>query len=69
MLNNDELFNEVLIQPAQKGANQLFVVSGYASAAMTFHHFKILEELNYFVKISLIVGMTIQDGLSLSNHT
>lgn len=66
---NDDLFNEVLIQPAQEGANQLFIVSGYASAAMTFHHFKRLEEINTSIKVSLIVGMTVQDGLSLSNHT
>ncbi len=67
MLNND-LFNEILIQPAIDGADKLFIVSGYASAAMTFHHFEKLKNAGRSVQIRLIVGMTAQDGVSLSNH-
>ena len=67
MLNND-LFNEILIKPALAGADRLFIVSGYASAAMTFHHFVKLRKSGSSINIHLIVGMTAQDGLSLSNH-
>ena len=67
MLSTD-LFNEILLQPVRDGANRLFIVSGYATAAMTFHHFETIRQMNSDISISLIVGMTPQDGLSLSNH-
>ncbi len=62
------LFEEVLIQPAQDGANKLFVVSGYATAAMAFRHLEALKEKNQQVEIELIVGMSPIDGLSQTNH-
>jgi HKD family nuclease len=65
----ENLFDKVLIDPVINGADTLYVVSGYATAAMTFHHFESLKK-NYGkqVKINLIVGMCSCDGLSLSNH-
>lgn len=62
------LFEEVLINPAIKGANKLLIVSGYATSAMAFHHLEKIKDRNKFIEIQLIVGMAIQDGLSLSNH-
>lgn len=62
------LFEEVLLQPAQNGANKLYVVSGYATAAMAFRHLEALKEKNYQVEIELIVGMSPIDGLSQTNH-
>ncbi len=67
MLTTD-LFDKVLIQPAQHGANQLYVVSGYATAAMAFRHLEDLKKNNHQLKVELIVGMGPVDGLSLSNH-
>lgn len=67
MINND-LFEEVLIKPAVEGADKLYIVSGYASAAMAFHHIQKLHDNRYDIDVHLIVGMTVQDGLSLSNH-
>lgn len=67
MLTKD-LFDEVLIQPAQNGANKLYIVSGYATAAMAFHHLEILKENNSQVEVELIVGMSPVDGLSQTNH-
>jgi len=67
MLTTD-LFDKVLIQPAQHGANQLYVVSGYATAAMAFRHLEDLKKNNHQPKVELIVGMTPADGLSRSNH-
>ena len=62
------LFNEVLINPLSKGADKLLIVSGYATSAMAFHHLEEIKQINNSVEIELIVGMSIQDGLSLTNH-
>lgn len=62
------LFDEVLIRPAQNGANKLYVVSGYATAAMAFRHLEALKENNHQVEIELIIGMSPIDGLSQTNH-
>lgn len=62
------LFEEILIQPAQSGANKLYIVSGYATAAMAFHHIEYLKANNFQVEVELIVGMSSLDGISESNH-
>lgn len=67
MLTKD-LFKEILFQPAQNGANKLYVVSGYATAAMAFHHLQFLQQNNHQVSVELIIGMSASDGLSESNH-
>ncbi len=67
MLTKD-LFTEVLFQPAQNGANKLYVVSGYATAAMAFYHMQRLLKDEYRVTVELIIGMSASDGLSESNH-
>ena len=67
MLTKD-LFTEVLFQPAQNGANKLYVVSGYAAAAMAFYHMQRLLKDEYRVTVELIIGMSASDGLSESNH-
>ncbi len=64
----DDLFNKILIEPAQKGCNKLLIVSGYATAAMAFHHLNTLKSINPNVQVQLILGMSSQDGLSKSNH-
>jgi len=62
------LFDEVLIQPAHHGANKLYIVSGYATSAMAFHHLQYLRNHDYQISVELIVGMSVADGLSESNH-
>ncbi len=37
------LFDKVLIDPVKNGANKLYIVSGYATAAMTFHHLETIK--------------------------
>ena len=49
----ENLFDEVLIKPANQGNNELFVVSGYASATFANRH---LTANNHF-KLNLIIGM------------
>lgn len=64
----DNLFNDILMEPVNRGCNKLFIVSGYATAAMAFHHLNALKALNAEVDVELILGMCAQDGLSESNH-
>lgn len=63
-----DLFEEVLMRPVAKGADTLAVVSGYATSAMAFHHLERIKNEGLAVHVDLIVGMCVQDGLSLSNH-
>jgi len=67
-LLSDNLFNELLLNPAKRGADELFIVSGYASAVMASYHIEQLKKEKVNVKINLLVGMTSRDGLSLTNH-
>ncbi len=65
---SENLFEEVLIQPAHNGANKLYVVSGYATSAMAFRHLETLKENNHEIEVELIVGMSPVEGLSQTNH-
>lgn len=65
----ENLFKEVLVRPAKDGANRLYIVSGYATAAMAFHHLQFLQQNNCQISsVELIVGMSVMEGLSESNH-
>ena len=50
------------------GNNRLCIISGYATSAMAFNHIQKLLERNAQINIEVIVGMSVQDGISLSNH-
>jgi len=64
----DSLFQTVLIDPVLRGADQLYIVSGYATAAMAFHHLETIRNLKRRIKVDLLVGMCPLDGLPLTNH-
>ena len=63
-----DLFDKVLMQPISKKANQLYIVSGYATSAMAFHHLHKVREANKNISVNLIIGMSGLDGMSESNH-
>jgi hypothetical protein len=64
-LITDNLFERVLLEPARRGANELFVLSGYSSASMVTKHFEMAsKELSIELAIDLHIGMTGRDGLS-----
>jgi len=64
-LITDNLFERVLLEPAKRGANELFVLSGYASASMVTKHFEVAsKELSIDLSIDLHIGMSGRDGLS-----
>jgi hypothetical protein len=67
-MHTQNLFTDILLAPANNRCNRLCIVSGYATAAMAFHHFEELQQRNHNVSVSLIVGMCATDGLSQSNH-
>jgi hypothetical protein len=63
-----KIYNESLIVPAQEGADELLIISGYATSAMAFHHISEITKINSDIKVSLLVGMVPSDGISISNH-
>lgn len=60
-----DLFETVLTTPASKGCDTLLVVSGYASPSMVYRHF---NEVASNIKVHLIVGKIISDGISVGQH-
>ncbi len=62
------LFEKILVEPAKNNTTDLYIVSGYATAAMAFRHLELLSKKELQIKIHLIVGMCPQDGLPETNH-
>jgi hypothetical protein len=63
---SEKLFERALIEPAQAGGTDLYVVSGYASPAMVVRHYEELRKIGAKVNLDLQVGMTSKDGLPRS---
>ena len=63
MIISQDLFRQVLVEPFGT-ADELRIVSGYATSMMARRHITECQNL----RISLIVGMGIKDGISMSNH-
>lgn len=64
MTITENIFNKVLIEPIENGADHLFVVAGYATATMAYHH---LSRLPAGIKVNLIIGMCSKDGIGKGN--
>ncbi len=62
----NNLFQQVLLDPTSRGADTLFIVSGYATASMAYRH---LNNIPENVRINLIVGMTNREGIGFRVHT
>lgn len=62
------LFEKILIEPAKQNFDTLYIVSGYASATMVSRHIDRLSRCKREVRIQLIVGMAIRDGISEKDH-
>ncbi|MGI9307363.1 MAG: restriction endonuclease PLD domain-containing protein [Gammaproteobacteria bacterium] len=65
----DKFYQDVLLAPVKRGAT-LYIVSGYATAAMAARHMQDIHKRREIsdVKICLIIGMTAKDGISETNH-
>lgn len=61
----ENLYRSVLIEPAEEGATDLLVVSGYATASMAHRHLTdpIIKQRG--IKVQLVYGMASVDGVSL----
>lgn len=71
MFNNNiynELYDLALLRPCYNGANQLKIITGYASSAMAFHHLEDLAKNNKYISVELLIGMSPKDGINLANH-
>ena len=63
------LFEEILVSPANGGADELLIVSGYASGSMAYRHLATPEIAGAGVKVQLVVGMaSTSDGIRLADH-
>jgi hypothetical protein len=65
---SENLFDTVLVEPIRNGADHLYIVSGYATAAMAFHHMNYVQKNVHNINLDLVVGMCPYDGLTISNH-
>ncbi len=64
-----DLENKILIDPIKEGADQLNIISAYASPSMVAWHIQSIHDLELPpIKINLIVGMCPFDGLSKIAH-
>lgn len=63
------MVNRILLEPITRGAQQLLLLSGYATPTMaSWHMMKIKEVRMRPIDIKLIVGMTNYDGLTIDAH-
>ena len=65
-----DLYRTMLLEPVRKdpGLDSLFVVSGYATAAMAYRHLADLERFKSRPMLHLVCGMAARDGLAVANH-
>ena len=67
-LISKNLFQQILVEPIQRGAKDLYIVTGYASPAMVTRQFEyVAKTLNTKISLDLHVGMTGRDGLDRNN--
>jgi hypothetical protein len=64
MLITQELYKKVLLDPLERKADELKIVSGYATSAMAVRH--LLGNQGF--KLSVLVGMCPRDGITITNH-
>lgn len=64
----ENLFETALIKPYEEGADNLKIISGYATSAMAFNHFEKIKALGGDINVTLLVGMCPDSGMSISNH-
>lgn len=63
----ENLVQSILIDPILKGADELYISTGYATPNMVLYFISCIPD-GYTIKLHLIVGMTQNNGISLSVH-
>ncbi len=71
----DDLLRRILVEPYEQAANQLKVLTGYATAAMAKRHFIKADELASDsnrclpdLSVEVVYGMSGRDGIPLTQH-
>lgn len=72
----ENLFERILLEPYRRGANQLKVLTGYASSAVARRHLFEADELISLkgtgnhpeLSVEVVYGMAHRDGVSLTQH-
>lgn len=64
MFTTPSIFDNILIAPISRNADELRIVSGYATSAMAERHLKNVANL----KLSVVIGMCPRDGITITNH-
>ncbi len=62
------LYKPVLLEPAKQGANNLKIVSGFASPAMALQHLHDLQAIDSKINIQLVFGMAKHNGIEIAKH-
>ena len=53
----DNLYKQILIDPASSGNDELFIVSGYSSATFLSRHLNEIMQINPEIRLNLLIGM------------
>lgn len=53
----ENLYKEILIEPASLGNDELYIVSGYSSATFLSRHLNEIKTINSSIKLNLLIGM------------
>ncbi|MCM1330260.1 MAG: NgoFVII family restriction endonuclease [Ruminococcus sp.] len=61
------LVKKILIDPIDEGADELYAAAGYATPNMVSYFMSEIPESRH-IKMHLIVGMTLKNGISISVH-
>lgn len=64
MYTTPSIYKSILLDPLSRHADELRIVSGYATSAMAEKHLKEVSQL----KISVVIGMCPRDGITVTNH-
>lgn len=68
MLLSDNLFETVLARYIARGADEIRIVSGYASPEMCTRLLLTAKDMGKRIRIRLIVGMTGYEGITVDTH-
>jgi hypothetical protein len=63
------LLENILIRPGIEVGDELCIVSASASPAMAYQHLDILRDAKIKIKVNLIIGMSVIEGIPRASHT
>lgn len=64
----ENLFDQVLVKPAQEGGTELLIVSGYVGVAIAHRQLNTPVIKRRQVRVRLVYGMARREGISIAEH-